>query len=663
MSFLENLFSSALHPWQWAVLALVPPLIVMLYFLKLKRQPVEVPSTYLWSRTIEDLHVNSIWQKLRQNLLLFLQLLLILLVVLACLRPGWRGTALIGSRFIFLIDRSASMSATDVKPNRLEAAKEKVLALIDQMKAGDVAMVISFSDETKAEQEFTDNRRVLRERVKQIKPSAHASDVSEALRHAAGLANPGRSSEAGNQQDEQVASALPATLYLFTDGGFPPVTEFSLGNLQPEYVKIGDPSVQNVAIVAFATERNAERPDQVQAFARIENNGSQDVTIEAQLYRGADLVDAQQVKIASDDSAGVKFELRDVGEGSLRLEINAVDALKLDNVAYAAINPQRPARVLCVTQGNDAMVRALQTPAAEKLGVVRIIDPSELESPEHLERAGAGEYDLVIYDRCAPKKMPLANTLFLGSVPPVEGWSTGEKMSPVQVVDVDRAHPLVQMPDIGPVRIAEAFVVKGPSGARSLIDAQAGGLLVIAPRESFQDCVLGFPFVGENDKGERFANTDWPRWYSFPIFFQNVLSFLGGSGPGEAAASVKPGMAISLRANSRTDRLKVDSPDRRRRELPRDGTGAFQYSETEEPGIYEVREGDSAEASQRFAVNLFDSRESNLRPAPSLNLGHTEVTSATASQPVRKELWKLVLLLGLGVLIFEWYVYNRRVYF
>ena len=82
-------FLSSLAIWQWALLALVPPAILMLYFLKLKRQPLEVPSTYLWSRTVEDLHVNTIWQRLRQNLLLFLQLLLIALILLSLLRPGW----------------------------------------------------------------------------------------------------------------------------------------------------------------------------------------------------------------------------------------------------------------------------------------------------------------------------------------------------------------------------------------------------------------------------------------------------------------------------------------------------------------------------------------------------------------------------------------------
>ena len=127
---MNELFRNTLSPGQWAILAAVPPAILALYFLKLRRQPLEVPSTYLWSKTIEDLRVNSLWQRLRQSILLFLQLLLVALAILALLRPGWQGTDLTGQRLVFVIDNSASMSTEDAgdagDASRLDVAKAKV---------------------------------------------------------------------------------------------------------------------------------------------------------------------------------------------------------------------------------------------------------------------------------------------------------------------------------------------------------------------------------------------------------------------------------------------------------------------------------------------------------------------------------------------------------
>ncbi len=140
-------WSNTLSLWQWAALAAVPPAIVALYFLKLKREPLEVPSTFLWRKSIEDLRVNSLWQRLRQSLLLLLQLLLVALVILALWQPTWKGSKLSGDRFIFLVDNSASMGSTDTGDGtRLDAAKRRVGELIDEMKTGDVGMIISFAD-------------------------------------------------------------------------------------------------------------------------------------------------------------------------------------------------------------------------------------------------------------------------------------------------------------------------------------------------------------------------------------------------------------------------------------------------------------------------------------------------------------------------------------
>ncbi|MFM7590703.1 MAG: BatA domain-containing protein, partial [Isosphaeraceae bacterium] len=63
-------FKTSLGPGLWAALLAVPVCILLLYFLKLKRQPVVISSTLLWRRSMEDLRVNSLFQRLRRNILM-----------------------------------------------------------------------------------------------------------------------------------------------------------------------------------------------------------------------------------------------------------------------------------------------------------------------------------------------------------------------------------------------------------------------------------------------------------------------------------------------------------------------------------------------------------------------------------------------------------------
>jgi hypothetical protein len=658
---LSDFFTGMLTPWQWFALAAVPPAIVALYFLKLRRQPLEVPSTYLWQRTIEDLHVNSIWQRLRQNLLLFLQLLLVALVILALLRPSWQGNKLIGNRFVLLIDTSASMSATDVKPTRLEAAKRRAGELVDRLKPGDVAMLVSFSDRAQVEQPFTDNRRTLRNRLASIKPTDKTSELGEALRVAGGLANPGRSAQ--DPSDVAAADALPAELFILTDGGFDDVPDFALGNLRPIYLPFGGPAAANVAIMAFHVDRNDERPGQMQAYARLENFTDQVQNIELALYLDDTLIDAAELELSALGQGGVEFDMDEVPRGEFRLEMQQADDLAADNVAYAVVNSPQRARVLLVSPGNEALEIALGTDQNMQLADVSIMTPDALESDDYQTAASSGAYDLVIYDQCVPPEMPQANTLTIGGIPPANGWKGGEPVVAAQIIDTNRAHPLMQFVELGDVRwIAESTPLEVPAGGTVLIDSDGGPLLAIAPREGFEDAVMGFEIVGTDQQGRRVANTDWPIKTSFPLFVKNVVVYLGGSRSVQSLDSVAAGQPITLRSSLPVENIRVVDPRGQSTRVSRTPQNSFVYGNTDSLGIYHVYGGSSNEETQQFAVNLFDHNESDIRPRPSIRTEYEEIPERKSWETTRREAWRWLVWAAIGVLLLEWYVYNRRVY-
>jgi hypothetical protein len=194
-----------------------------------------------------------------------------------------------------------------------------------------------------------------------------------------------------------------------------------------------------------------------------------------------------------------------------------------------------------------------------------------------------------------------------------------------------------------------------------LFDSVIGPLLAIGPREGFEDAVCGFPlFVDEN--GQVVPNTTWPLRPSFPVFVYNAIRYLGGSRGALSIASVAPGSPITLRSPARITEITVVNPHGERQRLERSGQSPFVYTQTEELGVYDVFEGPDSQITQRFAVNLFDPRESDLQPRASLDLGHETVPGQPVRQPTRRELWKWILVVALIVLVVEWYIYNRRVF-
>lgn len=655
-----DIFSSMLNWWQWGLLLAVPPAVIALYFLKLRRQPLEVPSTFLWRRTIEDLHVNSLWQRLRQNLLLLLQLLLLALLILACLRPSWRGRSLTGDRFIFLIDTSASMSATDVEPTRLFEAKKQAENLIGQMKSGDAGMIVSFSDRPRVEQPFTIDLKKLRDRVRAIKPTNRGSHLTEALQVAAGLANPGRTGE----RSDGAADAMPADVYIFTDGGLKDVPEFAWGNLRPIYARLGVDAAENVAITALGVNRNIAQPERMQAFVRIENFSPHDVSaLRLSLYLDGTFLDASEVSIPAGGIGGTEFTFDSVDQANLRVDIDAEDALEIDNVAHAGINRPVRAEVLVITPTNDALAAALSTTDITEKANVDFQTPAYLTEQTYLQAAENSQYDLIIYDQCTPERMPRCNTLLIGRLPSSDGWRADEEREWPKIIDSDNTHPLMMHLNFGNVQlIASGRSINGPAGQKVLIEGDIGPLCVIAPREGYEDTVLGFEIVGADENGEAEPKTDWPRRLSFPLFFRNLVAYSSGIGEENSLTSAQPGQVVRLQSAMSAREITVVSPSGKKSKLEQSPANDFVYTQTNEIGVYNVIEGPQNDNTQRFSVNLFDPVESNIKPREVIETQWDKVAAESGFETSRREAYRWILMLAFAVLLFEWYVYNRRVY-
>jgi len=679
-------FDSGWGPLFWAVLVGIPVSIILLYFLKLRRKPLQVPSTFLWQRSIEDLHVNSLFQRLRRNLLLFLQLLAVFLVIMALLGPQVRGVTNVGQRYILAIDNSASMSATDVRPNRLEEAKRRALEIVDVMGPSDLAMVISFADTAEVVSSYTANTTQLRERIEAIRPARSTTSLLEALQVASGLANPSRQFGEG-----QVAGEVqPPKLIIYTDGGFSDVEGFSLGNLQPELVVIGEPAPgdtdpaappsNNLAVLAFQAAENEERPGMIQLFGRVHSYRTEDVATTARLFRhdptepigDGRLIDAVEVEIPAGETSSFLFEINDPGVSGLEVRLDVEDDLELDDRAFAAIGRPRQAQVLVVTSGNRYLMNALTTATIGQAARIAEAPPDDLESAELSRALAAGQFDLVIFDRVAPEDHPASNTLYFGALPPGELREQAKRVEGPIILDWDIGHPMLSyIQDLSVVLAREALVVEEPPpGSQALIRTDRGTLAFVRPRQSYSDAVVGFSLFDENQE----FNTDWHVKRSYPLFLYNTLRHLGNVRSSIAEEIHRPGAPIALRADPEVQRLRVLPPEGRAVEIERSSQGTFPYHNADRPGLYRV-EWDG-EIRTLFAVNLFDPRESDIAPRGlvpedasaaeaerlSVRIGYERLQGTRERAPDRKEWWWALALAALGVLLVEWYIYNRRVY-
>ena len=678
------------------------PLVIAMYLLKLRRNEAVVPSTLLWHKLVADVEANAPWQRLRRSLLLLLQLLLVIALALLAARPFLERPAGLARDLVLVVDASASMGATDVSPNRLEAAKSAAIDALRELPTGGKVSVIAAGRTARIVATGSTDLGRVRQAIASIQVTASNGDLGDALTLASALAARSGDAEILVATDAALASVPTRRIEA-------PVRVIQVGRER-----------KNQAIIALAI-RTAPSGLTKSAFVSVANLDIESGRRRIEVYGDGVLLEArnvfmdpqQRADVVIDDITQQNTRRVDVIEVRLVADAGATgappDQLASDDRAWAVVPSDELRQILLVSEGDPYVETALSyLPNTELYGRA----PKDYDTT-----TGLDEFELIIFESFLPRAMP--DTAVLAIAPPRSGplgEVTGNLVNP-GIGSLNPEEPILRYVDLSTIHIGEAKKLVLPEWARTVIPGPGGApLLYAGERAGQRAAVLAF----EPRK------SDLPLQVAFPIMLANLTGeLLGGSGaPTEA---VTPGSPVTLPIPVGAAGVRVTRPDGASTDLVPGTVGgtAVTYSQTDLLGVYTVaplaaptpsgspapsatpaspRPTSSAGPSPgrtpipsdpgaplRFAVDLFDVAESNIAPgsvnalvalggatptpdpsgsppptgaspSPAAAPSGTRAPGAAAPverPPARDELWAPILLLVLLFLCVEWAVYQR----
>ncbi len=667
---------SFLNPTAIAVAAAltIPPLIA-LYFLKLRRDVRLVPSTLLWKRAVEDLHVNAPFQRLRKSLLLLLQLLILILAAIALGKPMWETAQTLESTIILLVDQSASMAVVEEGGRtRLDLAKEQARRVVENMGDDSRAMVIAFCDRAVPISSFDSDKQALRRKIDTIEQTQSTSLLSEAVVLAEAYAQ--NLIIGGEQPGSDIApeSAAPdASVFLFTDGRLEDagrVAPQKLDVTKMQVTRIGTRG-DNVGITAMDARRDYERPVILEVTAAVQNFGPQAVEVDATLYVDGNTVDVQSLQLdpadptsdANDPSPGsVKIAVFDEiafeGGGVVEVVLNLDDALSADDRAWTILDPPRHTKVLYVTDGDFLLEGILRSLSLHLTTMTA--DQYEGAADEAIRDGDRSLFDVVVFDRHSTARLPQGNYLFWGGIPQINGVTAGPIIADQVIFNWDETHPVLRYVAVEAMEVNQWLKLTLPREAVSIIDGQTSPVLAYLTRDASQYLISAFSLLVRDEHGNDLVNTDWVASADFVVFMQNTIQFLAGNLAATGKRSVPPGEPVTLPCPPRVAEVKIIRPDGVEDATTTGQSQTILYASTRNVGVYRVEPG--VPGDNVFAVNLFNPTESNVAPVTTVTIGADGGKPQMAGVQVSKPAWPYLLLALLALLILEWIIYNQRVF-
>ena len=619
----------------WFALLAIP--ILLFYLLKIRRKEVEISSTMLWRMALRDQQANAPWQKLRRNLLLLLQLIVLSMMVLAAARLAFPFASVAGGSVVLLIDGSASMQATDTPPDRFTTAIRTAERIVRQTGTTSTTAAILVTHEPRIIFTAQTGENEALQRLAAAQPAQSEADWPAALALAAGL-NANREDQSGT------------TFIILSDGGLPSSDSTAEG-LPPlpgevQFIPIGT-DTGNLALSALSA-RVLPSGDRAELFVRVSNYGETERAALLHLYRNDTWILTEQLRLppGAADQRVIPDLPVDASRFEARIEnIQAdlpLDSFPNDDSAYAVLAPPADRSVLLVTKGNLFLERLL------------LLFPnlqSSKTAPDDTGQVNLGNtsFDLYIFDGFWPADgLPDGNLLFIR--PPANDLFTvtGDLENPTQARLTD--HPLVAFIDWADVHIFRTAQLVLPDWGRALITNDETPLAFIGQVDDRRIAVVGFDL----------HDSDLPLNVAFPILFANLLDYLAPQGMIALPNGTQPDQPVELTPPTGSLSMSVSTPGDEALLFENPGS-SLMFTETKQPGIYQVRATDGTDFMEAaFTVNLFSKNESSIAVRDAIDIGRMTVTAGESDEISRREVWGWLIGLALLFLLLEWVAYQRR---
>jgi Ca-activated chloride channel family protein len=630
-----------LTPWNllWALPLLGG--IIALWMLRLKRQDVTVSSLYLWNTLLQETQANAPFQKLRRNLLLFLQLLAAFLLVFALARPFVYGEGLAGHTVVIILDTSASMNATDVSPTRLAAAKTAADDFVDrEIHLGDVATVLTAASKPdSALSGFTGDKGRLKAAIDGASGTDTPVDMTAALTLAQSL----------------VGTRTGAQIRVFSDGAFSAddlrkLGALPLGGTDVKMESVGTTAPDNIAITRLDGRRSPQS-GMYEAFVQVQDFGGRPHSGGTlTLLKDGKLVDARALTLTN----GLQLETFDnpqlQGGGVITARLDDIkDDLATDNQASLVLSPTRPRKVLLVSLGNLFLERGLNL---DPDVILEECTPDEFAT---VGKNGAG-YGMVVFDGALPTApLPPGNYLVFNALSNQTPLVGSESADNPAFIDENRTHPVMRFADLEGLHLRKSFRTQTQPWGQALAEADSGPLIGVGEHNGLRVISVAFDL----------SDSDWPLRVSFPIFLTNCVRWLTAAGGlGSSQEETPTGGVASLTLPPGGPSVTIERPDGSKTALAAPATGGLVLvDDTKQAGLYHAHL--SGGQNYPFAVNLDSQDESALAAQNPPVLNHpgvrTTVVPLPLSRRAKDDLWPTLAAVALGLLLLEWFVFHRRI--